>query len=123
MLHRTIIAASVIAAFGLVTASAEAHPRLRNASPSPGATLKSAPKEIRMNFSEGLVAQFTGVDLKDAHGHRVPTGQAKVDPSDNTKLVVAIQARLPAGKYNVAWHAVSVDTHRVSGNYAFRVSR
>jgi copper resistance protein C len=123
MLHKTMIAVSVIAAFGLMTAAAEAHPRLRMASPSPGATLKSAPKEIRMNFSEGLVAQFTGVDLKDSGGHRVPTGQAKLDPNDNTKLVVPIQARLTAGKYNVAWHAVSVDTHRVTGNYAFRVSR
>jgi methionine-rich copper-binding protein CopC len=51
----------------------------------------------------------------------VPTGQAKLDPADSTRLIVPIQAHLTVGQYNVAWHAVSVDTHRVTGTYAFRI--
>ena len=76
-----------------------------------------------MSFSEGLIGRFTGVVLKDARGKSVPTGQAMVDPNDNTKLTVPIKARLIAGTYNVAWHAVSVDTHRVAGKYTFKVAR
>jgi methionine-rich copper-binding protein CopC len=49
----------------VLTTAAHAHPRLRAASPSPGVTLQIAPKEIRMNFSEDLIAQFTGLELTD----------------------------------------------------------
>ena len=123
MLRRTTIAALLAGAFVLATTSVDAHPRLRTANPSSGAVLQVAPREIRMKFSEGLIVQFSRVQLKDARGRPVPTGSAKLNPNDNTKLVVPIRARLAAGTYNVAWSAVSVDTHRISGRYSFKVAR
>lgn len=123
MLRRTSIAALVTTALALATTAADAHPRLRSTAPAAGATLKVAPGEIRMTFSEGVIAQFTGVLLKDAKGRAIPTGPAALIPTDNTKLVVPIQARLTTGSYSVVWHAVSVDTHRVSGSYTFKVAR
>jgi hypothetical protein len=123
MLRKAITAAALTAALSLAIAPANAHPRLRNATPASGATLQVAPSEIRMKFSEGVIAQFTAVELKDAKGRSVPTGAATLSPGDNTKVVVPIKARLAAGTYAVAWHAVSVDTHRVSGSYTFKVAR
>ena len=123
MLRTTTIAVSLAAALALMTPSADAHPRLRTANPAAGAVLKVAPRELRMKFSEGLIVQFSRVQLKDSQGRSVPTGSAMLSPGDNTKLVVPIQVHLAAGTYNVAWSAVSVDTHRISGGYSFKVAR
>jgi len=107
----------------LGTTAASAHPRLQNSNPVAGATLKTAPKDIRLSFNEGLVPSFTGLELKNASGKPVPTGKAALVAGDSKKIVVPIGTRLAAGTYNVAWHAVSVDTHRVSGSYSFKVMR
>ena len=123
MSRQVMFAALLATAFGLTTTTADSHPRLRTAIPASGVTLRVAPREIRMKFSESLIVQFTRVELKDGRGKRVPTGKAMLNPGDNSKLVVPIQARLGAGTYNVAWSAVSVDTHRISGSYNFKVAR
>lgn len=117
------IAILLTAALGLAATAANAHPRLQTSNPAAGATLKAAPKDIRMSFSEELVPNFTGLELKNAGGKSIPTGKATLVPGDNKKIVVPIGARLTAGTYNVAWHAVSADTHRVSGSYSFKVIR
>jgi methionine-rich copper-binding protein CopC len=111
----------LIAALGLGATAAEAHPRLQMSNPAPGAKLNAAPKDIRMRFSEGLVVNFTGLELKNGNGKLIPTGKTMLDSGDNMKIVVPIGTRLTAGTYNVAWHAVSTDTHRVSGSYRFQV--
>jgi methionine-rich copper-binding protein CopC len=36
--------------------------------------------------------------------------------------VVPVTEQLPPGDYNVEWHAVSDDTHRVKGNFSFSVA-
>ena len=123
MLRTTTITVSLAAALALMTPSADAHPRLRTASPASGAVLKVAPREIHMKFSEGLIVQFVRLQLKDGKGRSVPIGSATLNQGDNTKLVVPIRARLAAGTYSVAWSAVSVDTHRISGSYSFKVAR
>ena len=41
--------------------------------------------------------------------------------ADGRTLVIAPKSPLGAGTYSVAWHVVSGDTHRITGNYAFAV--
>jgi methionine-rich copper-binding protein CopC len=113
----------VITALGLGIAAAQAHPKLQSTMPARDAKLNAAPKEIRMAFSEGLIANFTGLELKNGGGKVMSTGKAMLVPGDNHKIVVPITAKLAPGAYTVAWHAVSVDTHRVTGNYSFKVVR
>jgi methionine-rich copper-binding protein CopC len=98
-----------------------AHPRLQESVPARDAKLSSAPREIRMSFSEALIANFTGLELKNGKGKTVATGKAMLVSGDSKKLVVPIATRLNADTYTVAWHAVSVDTHRVSGTYSFQI--
>ena len=40
---------------------------------------------------------------------------------DGSTLVLTPKAPLAPGRYTVAWHVVSSDTHRVAGNYTFAV--
>jgi len=116
-----MIAIALMTALGATAASA--HPRLQASNPAPGATLQTPPRDIRMTFSEALVPSFTGLELKTAGGKSIATGKAALVAGDSRKIVVPITARLAAGAYTVAWHAVSTDTHRVAGSYTFKVAR
>ena len=118
LLRRTIQATLAIAS--IVAGVAHAHPALEAADPGQGATV-SSPKEIRLTFTEDLVAKFSGLTVKDQSGHLVETANPSVDPSHKRQLIVPISKALPPGTYDVDWHAVSADTHRVSGHFSFKV--
>jgi len=103
------------------TSLVQAHPLPRNTIPKPNAVLTTSPTEIRMEFSEGLVAAFSGLEVDDQSGKAVETGDATLDPNDNKELIVPIKVKLAPGTYTVKWHAVGTDTHHVSGHYSFQV--
>ena len=115
------IGALAVLAISAVTTSANAHPKLISASPAADVSSKVSPKEIKLNFSEGVIAKFSGIELKDETGKTIATGVAATDPKDRTQLVVPLPAPLMAGHYKVTWHVVSEDTHRVRGEYSFGV--
>jgi methionine-rich copper-binding protein CopC len=98
-----------------------AHPLPKAATPAPNAALTASPPEIRITFSEPLVAAFSGLDLTDAAGKPVALGPATVDPDDNKVLVATLKAQLASGVYTVSWRAVGADTHHVAGHYSFQV--
>ena len=78
-----------------------------------------APTELRLKFSEGLELKFTKVRITGPGKKAVETGPAKLDPSDNTVVIVPVTKPLPDGKYTVDWQAVSTDGHKIKGNYGF----
>jgi len=105
------------------TSVANAHPVPKTATPAPNAVLATSPSEIRIGFSEALVIAFTGLEVDDASGKAVETGDAALDPADDKELVVPVKAKLAGGTYTVKWHAVGDDTHHVSGHYSFQVKQ
>ena len=107
----------------LLATSAYAHPKLKSASPAADVSSRVSPTEIKLNFSEGVIAKFSGVEIKNESGKTIPAGVAVTDPKDQKQLVVPLPAPLTAGRYTVTWHAVSQDTHRVKGEYSFGIDR
>jgi methionine-rich copper-binding protein CopC len=84
-------------------------------SPAADVPSKVSPSEIEQNFSEGAIAQFSGLGLKDEAGKTIAAGVPVNDPRDQKQLVVPLPAPLMAGHSTVTWRAVSEDTHRVKG--------
>ena len=117
------IVALAVLAIGALATSADAHPKLKSVSPAADVSSKVSPKEIKLNFSEGVIAKFSGLELKDEAGKTITTGVPVNDPGDRSQLVVPLPAPLVAGRYTVTWHAVSQDTHRVKGEYSFGIDR
>ena len=111
---------AVVAAL-LLGSAANAHPQLKSAGPAPGSVVTTSPKALRIQFNEGIVLSFSGIDLMNESGKKQAVGPATLNPKDNKQLIVPIGASLAPGKYKVAWHAVGDDTHRVKGQYAFTV--
>ena len=115
-----LIAATALFA---LAGTANAHPKLLSASPAANATV-ATPARVELHFSETLMLAFSKADLTMA---AMPGMAAMAMPSTATlaahgkTLVITPKAKLSAGRYNVAWHVVSTDTHKVAGNYAFAV--
>jgi len=101
----------------LLTTAAAAHAFLQHAEPGAGASLKSAPKQVMLNFSEALEPSFSGAEVTDANGHDVEAAAAAVS---GTSIHAALKPLAP-GQYRVKWHAVSVDSHRTEGQFSFTV--
>jgi copper resistance protein C len=111
---RAVLVALAIVGFA---APAMAHAFLQHASPSAGATLAAAPREIALEFSEPLEPIFSGVSVTDATGRDVEAAPAVIS---GASMRVSLKM-LTAGRYRVRWHAVSVDTHRTEGAYDITV--
>lgn len=118
-----ISGALAIVAASLITAPVGAHPTLKSASPAADVTSTSSPAEITLEFSEGVIARFSGLELKDEFGKTIATGVVMADPEDRKRLIIPILAPLNPGRYAVNWHVVSADTHRIQGQYSFRIGR
>jgi methionine-rich copper-binding protein CopC len=100
--------------------AAFAHAELRRSIPAIGTTVPTAPTEVLVNFSEPLESPFSSIVVRDVTGNRVDKADAHVDPDDRTTMHVSLKPLAP-GNYTVLWHAVTTDTHRTEGSYAFRV--
>ena len=99
--------------------SAFAHAHLKSELPAADATV-SAPKELRLVFSEGVEAQFTQIKISNGT-EAVAISSIATAPGDKKTLIVTPEKPLAAGTYKVEWHAVSVDTHKSEGTYGFTV--
>lgn len=130
MISIRTIAASLAAVAVAAATPALAHPRLLRAVPAQSANAGYV-REISLTFSETLIAPLSGFDV-------VMTGMPTTSPSkthaamkvsgvraslapDRKTLRASLAHPLPAGRYDVNWHAVSTDTHRVSGKISFTV--
>src|SRR3977135_4515015 len=89
-----------------VASAADAHPQLKSAGPAPGSVVKSSPKTLRIQFNEGIVLGFSGIEVTDAAGRKQALGDASLDRQNKKQLIVPLKADLAPGKYTVAWHAV-----------------
>lgn len=107
----------LVAGLSLLAGPALAHAFLQHAAPGAGAELKAAPTQITLDFSEKLEPTFSGVSVTDAQGRDMEARPAKIADSNMTVTLKP----LAQGRYHVAWHAVSTDSHRTEGSYSFEV--
>ena len=121
MFRKTLVVFKALISSALIATAAQAHAKLASTNPAADAVLAESPKELRLTFNEGLIAKFSGIELKTEKGDKVETGNAMADPADNKQLSVPLPAALADGVYSIKWHAVSEDTHKLDGAYSFTV--
>ena len=85
-----------------------------------GSTVKEAPKEVVLSFTEKLEPKFSSIEVHDATGCRHARRQGQRRPGEPTQMRVSLKP-LPPGTYKVIWRVLSVDTHRTQGSFTFRV--
>jgi len=97
---------------------AAAHAVLLRTDPSPQTTVKTAPAEVHLFFSEAVEVAFGAVRVFDVDGKRVDKGKIQ---TANGRREVVVPASLPGGTYTVTWRVVSADGHPVHGGFQFYV--
>jgi len=98
-------------------AVAHAHASLAQASPSVGSAISAPPQEVILTFTERLEPAFSKLTVIDATGAEVSHGKVQVN---DAQMRIGLKP-LSVGIYKVNWRAVSSDTHKVEGSFAFRI--
>lgn len=99
---------------------ARAHAFLDHTAPVVGGTVKQAPADVRLWYTQGLEPAFSRVQVFDASGKEVDKKDVHLDAKNDHLLIVSLPA-LGAGTYKVVWRVVSVDTHPTEGSFTFKV--
>ncbi len=98
-----------------------AHAFLDRAEPRVGSTVRTAPAQVRLWFTEQIEPAFSSVRVIAEAGQQVDKKDVQTDPAAPNQLRVSLPP-LPAGKYKVVWRVLSVDTHVTEGDFTFRVA-
>ena len=109
-----------VAGLAGLPAPALAHAFLQAAQPAVGSTVRTAPTQVTIDFTEGVEPAFSSIVVTGPDG-RVDDGKpAHLDGGD-TRLAVGLR-HLKPGAYVVTWHAVAIDTHHTQGTFRFTVA-
>lgn len=122
-LSPVLVAALTASALGLAlfttvisATSAAAHAELVRITPETNARLTTAPTEVVLEFSEPVSASFATVLVTTAGGTVVTRGKPAVV---GARITQALNPRLDAGAYHVAFRVASADGHPVTGESGF----
>jgi len=113
----TLAGAAALALFA--SQAAQAHGMLERASPRVGSTVRAAPEQLQLWFTEHLAATGSMVKVIDASGRQVLSNDAP--GASGSALSVALPP-LPAGMYRVLWRAMSSDEDQTEGDFQFQVA-
>ena len=119
MCSKFSIALSALLALAIIHASAglaRAHAYPAVSTPNNGASLKEPPREVRIQFTEGVELAFSQIIVKGPSGEVVSQGKLRRLADDT--VAVDLKPLLP-GNYTVEWQVLSVDTHVTDGVLRF----
>jgi copper transport protein len=115
------LALLVLLAAAILPASADAHATIVTTTPVDQQVLKTQPREVTLEWSEGVDLGEHAVRLLDGSGDEVKTAAAKHGPGGPSTAVLELPPGLANGTYVIAWRVVSSDSHPVSGAFSFSV--
>lgn len=98
--------------------AAFAHGLLQSSTPAANTRLHSAPRELRLVFTESPELGFTRVTLAGPNG-TVALGPLAPVPNAPRGVVARIRGALTAGTYVVNWQTAGADGHPVRGFFRF----
>ena len=118
-MNRRFILLAGAASLCLPASLSVAHAHLLTATPAAGSTVSIFPVKLVCAFSEALELTLCRLEVRDVAGARIDEGAMTLS-TDKKQIDVALRPG-GAGDYAVTWVAVSVDTHRTEGKFAFTV--
>ncbi|OHD00326.1 MAG: copper resistance protein CopC [Sphingomonadales bacterium RIFCSPLOWO2_12_FULL_63_15] len=125
-MSRFLIAAASLS-LAILPGAALAHSKLLSSSPAANATV-AKPTKLTLTFSEKFLAPMSGVELVMTgmpgmadHPPMPIKGFKTALAPDGKTMVVTLPRALPAGDYDLKWHIVGADQHKMEGGYSFKV--
>src|SRR5688572_33178978 len=109
-----LVAALAALAMLLTPRAALAHAELVGSEPVDGAALQTAPRTVRLFFSEPIEREFYSLEVYTARRVRVDRNDARIPADDIRALEVGLE-QLESGVYTVVWRVLSIGGHGVGG--------
>ena len=122
-MRRLVMLAALAAT--LQAGPALAHPQLVSATPAANSAV-ARPTRLTLTFSEVLVAPLSGIELTMtgmpgmANHAPMPIRGFSAQVAGKS-ITVTLPRALPAGTYELKWHAAAADRHPVEDRYSFTV--
>jgi copper resistance protein C len=98
----------------------DAHAFLDHSEPAVGSQVKTSPKLLKIWFTEKLEPALSKIQVFDQNGKEIDRRDNRLIEGNPTILGVTLPM-LEAGRYEVVWRVVSVDTHVTTGKFSFEV--
>ena len=121
------LSAALALSIVILPGAAFAHSKLLSSSPAANATV-AKPTKLTLTFSETFLGPLSGVDLvmtgmpgMSDHPPMPIKGFKTTVAPDGKTMVVTLPRALPAGSYDLKWHIVGADQHKMEGGYSFKV--
>jgi methionine-rich copper-binding protein CopC len=128
MSRRSAVRATIGTAIGwlllatlLAADPAAAHALLDHADPRANSTVRSAPAQVRLWFTQGVELAFSTVKILNAKGQQVDNRDLRTGSERGDLLLLSLPT-LPPGTYRVIWRVLSVDSHITEGKFTFRIA-
>jgi methionine-rich copper-binding protein CopC len=122
MSFRFTIAASAVLSLAAAAGLAWPHAYPAVAIPADGAVLRESPREIRIQFTEGVEIEFSQIVVKNSSGEKISQGNLRKPAEDTLALDIKDLKPLKPGAYTIEWQVLSVDTHVTDGVLRFTVA-
>ncbi len=116
-----MLLAALLCAAGPGAATASAHAALTSTDPADGSVVPTAPRQVKLTFSEGVLLNGDSLRVLDPQGARVDEGKPSHVGGRSGTAAVGLRAGIGNGTYTVAWQAVSADSHPVAGAFTFSI--
>nr|WP_113864707.1 copper homeostasis periplasmic binding protein CopC [Brenneria salicis]NMN92283.1 hypothetical protein [Brenneria salicis ATCC 15712 = DSM 30166]RBP67622.1 hypothetical protein DES54_101142 [Brenneria salicis ATCC 15712 = DSM 30166]RLM32400.1 hypothetical protein BHG07_00800 [Brenneria salicis ATCC 15712 = DSM 30166] len=98
-----------------------AHAHLKSQIPAADSIVETAPDTLTLTFSENIEPAFSGVEIVDDARKSPSVSNTSVMPETRNQMNVTLAKPLASGRYQVNWHVLSVDGHKLKGSYRFAV--
>ncbi|WP_043602924.1 copper homeostasis periplasmic binding protein CopC [Novosphingobium sp. Rr 2-17] len=123
-MNRTFLTFAAAVAIALPGVAA-AHSKLVSSNPAANATV-SKPTKLTLTFSETFLAPMSGVDITmtgmpGMTDHPAMPIKGFKTSAEGKTMTVTMPRALPAGTYDLKWHIVGADQHKMEGGYSFKV--
>ncbi|WP_439602409.1 copper homeostasis periplasmic binding protein CopC [Devosia sp.] len=118
-MHPTLRLIGTLALLGLsLPGQALAHGLLVQTTPVADSAIAEPPTEISLRFNEKIEVRFSGIELLGPDGVKIVTGEIALR---DDSMVAPVSGPLSPGVYQVDWHVLSADGHKVEGSFKFEV--
>lgn len=115
----TLVFATLLALAATPAAWAHAFPN--NSSPHVGATVSTAPHDVKVWFDGEIEPVFSTLVVKDSAGKQVSQGKGRLDANNHKLLETTLVSTLHPGTYTVDWSVIAHDGHHTAGHFTFTV--
>lgn len=112
--------AAIVAPTSVVRAEPVFHLRLVKSEPAKGDTV-TAPKVVRLWFSEAATLSVTSVKIKGPDGTDVAVAKPTFSGDAKQPVEAIVTGPLVAGRYALSYKTASKDMHPITGEFTFVV--